>query len=567
MTNNNSVWKLREGLKWDREFDYNYKDFLSYDLNLFWQDIKRIQENLIVSKVESTYFKSYNFYHDFILRFRFIKNFVFINFENSKKETLTYSELYRYVEHLASIWERKKVNSGKRIAIILPIGKELVIALGVALKLGLISSFLPPMPKSLLEKKLKVLSPDFVCTNYLSLVTGTDWEEKTISVELENLKSSDDFQISDLSQSKGYSYKPNEEIFEVLLGDEIWKVKANEAYLMPLSCALSFLELSSNIFFVFCGDGYNTIVPSIFLSCMSVGSCFVFVKNNELLNFVEEIKKTQNKFVYMIEPKVRDIFLTQGIEFPQNCYVWLKDPFEDNDLYAWDLFIRKSNLDKTYCGNIHWDSRICGCILISPKIKRTAHFYVLPPFGVEWKFFDPVGIGEKSKADIGFLSIKPSGSEKEVITDKVVAKNNGIWVASEISFSETINDYISDQDLCKFVLNFLKKEKKYNGFIDLVLLRVVTISGKKRVLLIFLPEGGFSEDLKKEILDKIERTLGTEFLPEEVEFFLLFPHYEDSEKIDKSWCLNEYLFGRLKTREKNELFRLLTKLKVFLFKG
>jgi hypothetical protein len=83
------------------------------------------------------------------------------------------------------------------------------------------------------------------------------------------------------------------------------------------------------------------------------------------------------------------------------------------------------------------------------------------------------------------------------------------------------------------------------------------------VLLIFTGRMAAEKEteLATHVMQYIEHNLGAEFVPDRIRFVPLSPRTDAEGNVDRKWCTEQYLSGRLYRKSQNEVFQCLSLLR------
>ncbi len=519
----------------------SYSDPLS-----FWNGLLDAQDKLFSWPRKSRLFKSYDFFHDIIVRNR--KNEApALRIYDGGWQDHSYASLGKRAAQAARYWENQGVLSGDCVCLIHPIGCELVISLLAALKIGLIISMLPPGAKRFLDRRLQMLQPDHISLNPAFTGTIPHWADRI-------LDNSPDAGDDHLNVEASYAYSHGAlfgRFFDPCSAatDLFKELTCDAAYLYPLRDGLIALNIVPGQICSMPGWYPMETQPALLLASLLNGGTYLHLD-------IEQIRKNP---VVLDTPvhtmgvtrQLRDLLMEKPVESAQRWNFWLKDPSQAGDIDIWMEFVKKMGLENTLSGNLKWHAAGGGCALFSSRHRGEPHPYVLPSAGHLWS----LGDGSDGQSIIGgaqgIYSFVHAGQDEAVeITPWMLMAHSDSWLYT----GSVVNGRCARTYLFDDVLDSLEDLPYY---CSLAAVPGPTANESVHIVLMVFtcghPDVNQAEVIET-IRQRIRVDVGEEWLPDQFRFFPLYPRLTAQGRIDHQWCRRQYLSGSLHRKSEDELF-------------
>lgn len=528
----------------------------------FWEALDRSQKSFFPWPRKSVPFRSYDFYHDIIT----------CNLRNTEPafrwydsvsgwQEISYPELGELASRKTSAWIDSGVQPGQKICIIYPLGKDLIVSLMAALKMGLVVSLLPPLGTEFLKLRMEVLDPDHIVTDEIYLSPLQAWLNRSLSANEPPGKSQTDTERS-------HSY-PSGTV--VALCFDPWsktphiprELMSDAAFLNPMRDGIIPLGLQPGKTFAAPGFHFLETQPGLLLACLLNGGTYLHIEPDDISR-EPELLLDRPLSAMGVTSRVREILLEKPIDAGKHWEYWFKNPAESQDIIRWQSFIETLKLKKIFAGNLKWDASLGGCSLFSLRYLGQANMNVLPCAGLPWCLTDVSGSNLETVMDFGVLSVATIGMEGgKTATSNIIAKNRNEWFFVGSQESTRAGRFYPRAEVLETLQDI--------PFCSRCSIVEVPVSGSDGipgfVLLVFL--GGRMDidraEMSKKIRYRIEIKMGKEFLPDHIRFFSLYPKCTSDGTIDHDWCRSQYLSGALFRKSRQEIFASLTRLREYIF--
>lgn len=528
----------------------------------FWEALYRSQKPFLHLPRKSIPFKSYDFYHDVII----------CNLKNTEPalrwydsligwQEISYPDMGKLASRKTSAWIDSGVQPGQKLCIIYPLGLDLIVSLMAAFKLGLIVSLLPPAGSEFLKVRLEILDPDHIDTDdiYFSLVQA--WLKRTLTAGQASIKNKADVERS-------YAY-PSGSVAALCFDPSsktphIPKELTSDAlYLNPLRDGNFPLGLQPGKTLAAPGFHFLETQPGLVLACLLNGGTYLHIEPDDISEKPDLLLDRPLRAMG-VTSRVRNILLEKPVDAGKHWDYWFKNPAESQDIVSWQAFIETLKLKEVLAGNLKWEASLGGCSLFSLKYLGQTNVNVLPCAGLSWCLTDVSGSNLETVMDYGILSLAPPGMQGEkAATLNILAKDRNEWYFIGSQKPSRAGRFYPFSEVLETLQNLLF------GFCSSIV--EVPASGSdsvsRFVLLVFL---GARTDVdkaavSKKIHDRIEITMGKEFLLDGIRYFPLYPKQGPDGTVDHDWCRFQYLTGALFRKSRQEIFTCLTRMREYLF--
>lgn len=512
-------------------------------------------------KGKSAPFRTYNVYHDIVIRNRRLNTPVFCWYDSfSGWRRLTYPELGERSAAKADAWESMGVSPGQSLCTILPLGPELLSALLAAFKLGLTITLLPPAGLRYIENRLAALQPDFIVTDEFLPDRLPEWRDKILTIRGET-------PVSMKDDESDHAYSSGEMIarcFDPCMTNyrEPVPLTVDRLYLNAIRDGIIGMGVKPGSMVAAPGFNFLETQPGLLMSILLNGAAFVHIKPEDIARDPELLLHYPLRAVG-ISSAVRDILIKKPVDPGTTWAYWFRNPADSPDLVQWQTFLETMKLQNTPAGNMKWDASIGGASLFSERRKGQVHSNVFASAGSVWRMTDTGGTGSEVPGDAGLLSIGPDAAEAPpVILNHLVMKTRDglLFIQSTVSgrkglyypvdeILETIGDIPFCSD-CAIV------EVPLYGDMDSRFVLLVFTGAARRIDEAFVVNA---------VQEKIAIELDRELIPDRIIFFPLYPRRTPEGLADPDWIREQYLTGALKRKSEDDIFQRLTQLKQFVY--
>ncbi len=510
-------------------------------------------------------FERYDLYHDMIVRNLGSARpaLSFYDRLSRKVVTVSYAELHVASAAKAGEWAAQKVKAGDGLAVVLPFGRDLVVALLAALRLGVIAAFLPPLGSLYLKKRLAKLKAAHIATDplYRTLLAG---QEKLILA---------DGQTATRPYDRSFTFASKEicaNVFSPLREplDTPVPLAIDSAFFLALRDALVTFSL---------GPGDVTAAPdmpptqhhpALLFATLLVGGTFFEVTLSDL---------TQDPKLLLTFPlrclgvtkAVRDLLVSKPIGALPTIAHWWKNPEEPFDAAAWGAFADGAGLSKVPASNVVVDAASGGATLFSVRRPRGQNLRVLPaaggpwvvvpPLPPPWALYDVDASGKLATGEFGLFAPAPT-KKPGAIGHVLLANASG----GEQVYGGTLSPRRSGRVYpTSEVLEAISKLPFNQGACVITVPSGGAAPASLFVLLVFTGAEDISKTASEEgartsaILRAVEVLCGPGSAPDRIFYYPLYPRMKGP-LMDEAWCEAQYHLGSLARKASEGVFQKLT---------
>jgi len=238
---------------------------------------------------------------------------------------------------LASLWREAGAAPGQGVALVLPVGEPLLVALLAAFQLGLVASFVPPRGGLFVRRALEVLQPDAVASHPRYGAWLGPWAERLLPAE--GLGGS----VAGSQGARSHAYAPGQPALKVL---SVFSEPAFSPVLLPAEEVLWGAARDALLVYgLQPGDrlalpGFDALQwqPSALLSALFAGAEWLEVDVPSL--GTEQGREQFRPTVTGVTAGLRHLWSEGPPSFP-GLRRWVKNPLEPYDWSAWDGFARR----------------------------------------------------------------------------------------------------------------------------------------------------------------------------------------------------------------------------------
>ena len=531
------------------------------DPETFWKSVIYNLQEQILPAPQSIFGKSYDFYHDCIVRHIKSNNIAYsILKENDYAENWTYEKLHHCVNFHVDKWSYHTPQQGQVIAIVAAPGIHFVISLLTALRFGLKICYLPTnspfLGKGQIIKFLSVIKPHLIAT-----------EDISFSIEGVPLLSVNENGVDEENHApQSYAYPATSHLqFSLSLQHQealaFVTLGAHTTYLHSLQDALLTLNLIQHSYWASpLSCPIRTEPCSTFMSLLC-GVTRVHVPD-------EAIRKNpsilQNGRVNLIGITSSLQQLWNQVSGVPTRYLksFYKSPLDTNH-HSWKTFVQLNRMEKIPIFDLIMDNSSGGVPLFSRPTLETFNFFLKPTLGTSWSLNNLNDSGVKSLNGFGIFNTHLPSSERNL--------EKGNFTAIQVENNLMLTGFVKP---CREGVTFpiIELEQVVNNlsFVEVCIIHPIQKTGAMFsnyfVLLVFVNpmKSEISNEDKDhwsaEISQNIVASLGSGFLPDHIEYFPLLPK-TNAFGIDRAWCANQYDSGLLIQKKSISKYQILSVLK------
>ena len=303
-------------------------------------------------------------------------------------QVLTRGALRARSARLATAWARQGVAAGKRLALLLPMSPEYVVALLTALRMGLVVCPLPPRGPLLTQQRLAQLAPDFIYTQslYTPLFGHPLPPPEQLLLDEPPGTAPDDYHAS-------FTYPPGAPVLALLSPlrpptEQVIEVPSEIVFGGILRDLVLTFGLETGQVLAAPGVWPEQYLPSLVLMTLLGAALYVSLDPEDLPREPKLLSGTALDALITTRA-LRDLLLSSppGL-LPKPAYL-LRDPLESLDLGVWQRLIEAQGWTKVPLGNLIYDSASGGSLLFSARRRGLATCELLPAPGRSYSLLVP----------------------------------------------------------------------------------------------------------------------------------------------------------------------------------
>lgn len=347
------------------------------------------------SPVKSSAATGFDFYHDLVIRHPQDRSAIALRwFEPARGwQSLSYSVLHARAGAQRELWLRHGVRPGETLALILPLGPELLVALCTALRLGLCVALLPPYGSRYLARRLAEVAPVHIASarRYAPLLGG--FAEAALPVLPEDLRTwrsgSDSFE--------SHTYRPGETALLLCspLSERPWvpcPVPSEVAFLGALRDGMLIHGLARGR--SLCAPEAHPIQeqPALLLSVLLQGATYVQIEADDVVRDPTRLlPATVGCELHRmgLGPRLRDALAPTSTTGFSIMNGWFTDPDCMMDAASWQRAARAPGFGRALGSTLHIDAAAGGCLLLGTRQHGPPGPLVLPAPGVAFEQVEP----------------------------------------------------------------------------------------------------------------------------------------------------------------------------------
>jgi hypothetical protein len=301
--------------------------------------------------------------------------------------------------------------------------------------------------------------------------------------------------------------------------------------------------------------------PGLILTALLAGATYVHLTAEQ----VEKEPRLLHEFplkAIALSGELRDILLRVSEIKISTWQLWFKSIAEPPAWQRWEKLVEKLGIAQVPQRNILYHAAAGGSLLFSAKSKKLANRALYPTPGTAWKLLDVNNSGQEAHDNFGLFASSQCEDDKTPLGGILLAHYQEAWL-----YAGTLQPTRDGRSMPRQEILAALEGLPFAPQRDLISLA----SGEEtrtsqHILLVFVGARSEEEIVTRSrewtvaIQAAIARRLGTEFLPDRIEFYALYAR-EEKEVVDHRWCESQYLSGLLHRKNNHRVYRLLTALR------
>ena len=492
-------------------------------------------------------------YHDLVLRHLWERREAFVSFSvEAGWRRLSYDDLHARVTSLAAAWEEAGVQAGQTVALVLPLGEELVVTLLTALRLGLVFSLLLPRGAAFVKHRLGTLAPDHVVSRSHYAPLLGEWAPRQLPLPGSRGPAPE-------ATLRSHTYAPEDVVARLfcplsLTPEQPVELTADTLFRGLLRDTVLVLSLRADDRVAFPGFEPLQHQPHLLLATLLAGACFLEVDERALVD--PEAAPLLAPTVLGISPEFRERIL-QGQVRVDSCRLWLRNAAEPLDWDRWDALATHFVERRCPGMNLVLNAAFGGSLLFSPPRMRPDFFAVLPAPGQPWQLAELLGSGQPSHEDNGLYC--PLGEEalQEACGAFLLTRSRNSYL---LAGSSRLGLHGQTYPVLE-VVEVIEAHPAVRGASVVLSAAARPLQPTRVSLIVFVdPSRAPSQlaaELRPELEQRLDLEMGTRYRPHAMYFYPLTPRRTEAGGVDHDWCRWQFVSGTLDRKSQDELFRLL----------
>lgn len=497
----------------------------------------------------------HDFFHDLVVRHADSTAPAFRAWDATRGwQALGYRELADRASRRATEWAAQGVKPGAKVALVHPLGQELLVSLMASLKLGACISVLPPTGPLFLSRRLSKLEPQHISAeaHQSPLIKG---------FEPLLLRSRGDAAPSFAS----HTYRPADTVAllfspRVDPPDSPVPLSAERAWTGALCDGLLAYGLASGDVLAAPGLHFLQHQPALLFASLLRGATFVHLEPADLERAPGLLLEHPPRALG-VSPALREVLTRVRGGSLKSVGHWFRSVDALHDWEAWREWVRQSELTKVPHSLVLIDASEGGVVLASPRRVGELNAAIAPAPGRAWTLKDLNLSGQEAAGDVGVFTQLPDKDRPPghvILTrqreqflyagTRDVRRDGRIYPAAEVV------DALADLPFCQGACISTAASGGSAQHTPHVLLVFTGAEDAER----FTQEAG---NRRLEIRRRLELRLGAEHLPDRIELFPLLPHRTKDGQVNEAWCRSQYLTGALHQKSSDPVFQALTALR------
>jgi hypothetical protein len=461
--------------------------------------------------------------------------------DDGRPEELSWSALHQRALGLASAWHGAGVKAAQRVALVLPMGPTLLVALGACLRLRAVPCVLPPEGEAFVCRRLKALKADHVVyeperEGWASLCDGLPLLGRGAAPLLPEVYAAEAEAALVFSTLRDPPYEPVE-----ILAGALWR--------RALWDGLGVYRLRPGARLGAPGFGVAEIVPGLLFAALAVGATFVHLEAAAALTRPELLTRARLDHT-LLHPSLIETVLS--LKSSLGWSGWSRDLSLPLPGPRSRRLLDGGPLSEIPCTNVVLEGG--GAILFSASrqgplaLNPTA----LPAPGAPWLFLSPQSLkAEPDERGLFSLTKKP-------IWELMFARDGAEWIYAGGRHARRVARTALDEEVESVVAAL-------PGVVGAALICVHSPDrprGHRQHLLIFVGDRSAQpEGLIREAQDALLAELGPGAAPDLVDVLPLYPRLDKGGAVDRVWCETQLLTGALARKRAHPVAAALTHLR------
>ena len=464
---------------------------------------------------------------------------------------ISFRELHEETARLATLWARAGMGYGARIALAIPPGPLLWVAVLACMRLGATAVLFPPgVGRGFVDRRLSASPPDAIAVDTDHWRAG-DCESFAEHCGLIPARAPTGVVANLGGRSHGYEpddpvvavyggFAPEPEQSVILSASTLWtRLATDAALILPVHPGAKVAALGME----------PTRHPLLFATVLFGGGTWVEASIEAL------IEDPLRLDVVGVGVACRDAVLRDGL-VPRGWNSWFKDPSEPYEWQAWRNFesILRAATANPVGQNLVFSSALGGTVLFSPPLP-TVDLDVVPSPGLDWVLEEPAAPGQVTEARAGVLAVR-EGAQPAEATGRIVLSDPGVAYLYSGSL-------LQGRNATALPVRELSALLRSHPVVD----DAVILSGPSGALLngvsvtavVFVDPardpGPVAPLITETLNELIRRQMGEAYLPDRIVAVPLTPRRVDG-AVDAEWCRFQLQTGGLAKMANSEVHRL-----------
>lgn len=503
--------------------------------------------------LKSRYGEGYDPYYDFIERCaRQTPDRAALRYLDGEHglRALSFGELHAQASALATDWIARKVGPESVVTIVMPLGPALCVALGTALRLGATACVVLPAGPAFVQNRLRGLKPTHVVTvrDCLALCAGSTPPPLVLGEPASGIE----------PWERSHTYAPKAPALAVVspLRDPPRRglpLSGEALYCHALRDGHLLLGLRPGD--VLCAPGVplQQHLPALLLAAWACGASYLHITVRDVTDSPRLLERVAPRAL-LVTTALRDALRSGPVLLPRTLSLWLRNPEEPFDYFAWQEFIRAQNLGAIAHGNLVVDAAAGGALMFSPRRPGAVHPEVWPAPGCDFTLLQP---GTKEQRGLGagvLFAAKPPGDKVHPGHILLNRAPGGFQYGGTLTPRRAGRAFPADE-VCALL-------EPVPGLCAsaVVPLPPPAVGETTRFALVLFTGGPVPSGLVDEVLARLRVQLGEDALPDQVLPFPLLPRWKGG-AVDTAWVQDQLLRGVLVQKAREPAFQILTALR------
>lgn len=506
---------------------------------------------------KSRYGEGYDLYNDFVGRpARLAPDRAALRYIDGERglRSLSFGELHARSGSLAADWVGRKIGPKAVVAIVAPPGPALCVALATALRLGAAACFIAPAGATFVQNRVAGLKPTHLFATRDCMVLCAGCTVPPILLP-------DAIPLIAEPWERSHTYAPKEPALQVIspLRDPPQQALAlggEAAYCHALRDGGLLLGLRPGDLLCAPGVPLHQQLPALLLAAWASGAGYLHCSVRDVVEGARpSLFDRCPPRVLLVGIALRDALKQAPQRLPAKALaLWLRNPEEPFEYYAWQEFLRGQELAAVPHANLVVDAAAGGALLFSARRAGLVHSEVWPAPGCEFALLHP---GTKEQAALGgsaLFSPKPPGDKAHPGHILLLRSRGGYQYGGTLT-QRRAGCAFPAAEICALL----------DPMPQLVGTAVIALPSSApgeldRFALVLFTGGPVPDGLIEEAGARVRVQLGEEAVPDRVLAFPLFPR-RTAGAVDTRWVLRQLSRGLLPQKAREPAFRALTALR------